>query len=160
MTSTADPTISQAGQGKRTYLSDVWYQEWKVTGETTNGALDSWFEVVPPQIGPPEHKHDHYDECFWVVKGTFLIKLAGRFETVSEGAWIFVPRGTAHGFRNVGTESGQLLIEAVSAAKMDKYFEEVSVIFASQPPDQQALQRVNAKYGIMEVGPPLQEGAK
>ena len=156
MTSTSVPIIRELNEGDKTYLSKTWYQVWKTTGETTNGELDTWFEVVPPQIGPPQHKHSHYDECFWVVKGSFLIRVGERTMTVSEGAWIFVPRGTPHGFRNVGIEDGHLLIEALPAAGMNKYFAEVSTIFASQPPDQQALQRVNEKYGIVEVGPPLE----
>ncbi len=160
MTSTSVPIIREAGQGERTSLSETWYQVWKATGETTNGAMDTWFEVVPPQMGPPEHKHARYDECFWIVKGTFLIKVAGRTVKASEGAWIFVPGGVAHAFRNVGPENGHLLIESFPGGGMSKYFKEVSAIVASGPvtsgpPDQQALQRVNEKYGIVVIGPPL-----
>src|SRR5947209_17525203 len=150
------PIIRELEQGERTFLSQTWYQVWKTTGETTDGVVDSWFEVVPPQMGPPEHKHAQFDECFWIVKGTFLIKVAGRFMTVSEGAWIFVPRGTAHAFRNVGTEEGQMLIEALPAGGMRQYFEEVGAVLRSEPVDQQALHRVDERYGIIPVGPPLQ----
>ncbi len=157
---TPNPIIREEDQGEKTFLSDSWYQVWKTTGETTNGVVDTWFEVVPPQMGPPEHRHAHFDECFWIVKGTFLIKVAGHSTKASEGAWIFVPRGTAHGFSNVGTETGQLLIEALPAGKMRQYFEEVGEVFRSKPVDQQALRRVDERYGIIEVGPPLQEAAK
>ena len=58
-------------------------------------------EVVPPQMGPPEHLHARYDEGFLVVKGTFLFKGAGSTVKVSEGAWIFIPGGLAHTFRAV-----------------------------------------------------------
>src|SRR5882724_12241639 len=109
---TSVPIIRAADQGKMIYLSETWYQIWKATGETTNGTADMWFEVVPPQMGPPEHMHVQYDESFWIVKGTFLIKVAGRIVKVSEGALIFVPRGTTHTFRNIGAEDGHLLIEA------------------------------------------------
>src|SRR5690242_14111724 len=102
------------------------------------------------------HRLLSLDECFWIVKGTFLIKVAGRFMTVSEGAWIFVPRGTAHAFRNVGTEEGQMLIEALPAGGMRQYFEEVGAVLLSEPVDQQALHRVDERYGIIAVGPPLQ----
>ena len=48
----------------------------------------------------------------------------------------------------------------VTGGGMSKYFKEVSAIVASGPvtsgpPDQQALQRVDEKYGIVVVGPPL-----
>ena len=154
------PIIREVEQGERTFLSETWYQVWKTTGETTNGVVDTWFEVVPPQMGPPEHKHAQFDECFWIVKGTFLIKAAGSTMKVSEGAWIFVPRGTAHAFRNVGTENGQMLILALPAGRMRQYFEEVGAVLMSEPVDQQALHRVDERYGIIEVGPPLQAEAE
>jgi mannose-6-phosphate isomerase-like protein (cupin superfamily) len=160
MTATVVPIIREADQGEMTYLSETWYQVWKAKGETTNGIVDTWFEVVPPQIGPPEHRHAQYDEGFWVVKGTFLIKVAERTVKASEGAWIFVPAGMAHTFRNIGTENGHLLIQAFPGGGMSKYFEEVSAIMASGPADQQALQRVNEQYGIVMVGPPLEGEAQ
>ncbi len=155
MSTDSVPIISELEQGEKTFLSETWYQVWKTTGETSNGVVDSWFEVVPPQMGPPEHKHAQFDECFWIVKGTFLIKCAGRTTKASEGAWIFVPRGTAHAFRNIGSESGQLLIEALPAGRMRQYFEEVGVVVRSEPVDQQALHIVDERYGIIAVGPPL-----
>ncbi|MBA2394486.1 MAG: cupin domain-containing protein [Ktedonobacteraceae bacterium] len=148
MTATPLPIIRGLEQGERTYLSETWYQVWKTTGETSNGIVDSWFEVVPPQMGPPEHKHAQFDECFWIVKGTFLIKAAGQITKAAEGAWIFVPRGTAHAFRNVGTEDGHLLIEALPTGRMRQYFEEVGAVFKSVPVDE--------RYGIIAVGPPLE----
>ncbi len=68
MTSTSVPIIREAGQGETIYLSETWYQIWKVTGENTKGAADIWLEVVPPQMGPPEHLHASYDEGFLVVR--------------------------------------------------------------------------------------------
>jgi len=37
-------------------------------GETTTGAADIEGEVVPPQMGPPEHLHARSDAGFLVVK--------------------------------------------------------------------------------------------
>ncbi|QBD78097.1 cupin domain-containing protein [Ktedonosporobacter rubrisoli] len=157
MTSTSIPAILDEEQGEKTFLSEAWYQVWKATGETTNGVVETWFEVVPPHMGPPEHLHERFDECFWVVKGNFLIKVAERIVKVSEGTWIFVPRGTPHGFRNIGAENGHLLIQALPTGEMRKYFEEVGEALRSEPANHEALQHVNERYGIVEVGPPLTE---
>jgi mannose-6-phosphate isomerase-like protein (cupin superfamily) len=157
MTSTSVPIMREAGQGETIYLSETMYQIWKATGETTRGAADIWIEVVPPQMGPPEHMHARYDESFLVVKGTFLFKGAGGIVKVSEGAWIFIPGGVPHAFRNIGTENGELLIETFPGGGMSKYFEEISAILMSEPVDQQALGRVNERYGVVIVGPPLEE---
>ncbi|MBO0789712.1 MAG: cupin domain-containing protein [Ktedonobacteraceae bacterium] len=154
-----NPILRAFEQGEQVFLSETWYQVWKTTGETTNGVVDTWFEVVPPDMGPPQHMHTRFDECFWIVKGTFLTRVAERITKVSEGGWVFVPRGTAHGFRNIGTQDGQLLILALPAGGMRQYFEEVGALFRAEPVDQPALQRVNERYGIIEVGPPLEAEA-
>ena len=156
MTSTSVPIIREAGQGETIYLSKTSYQIWKATGETTRGAADVWVEVVPPQIGPPEHMHAGYDEGFLILKGTFLFKTAGNTVKLAEGAWIFIPGGIAHAFRNIGTENGELLIETFPGAGMRKYFEEISPLLMSESPDQQALERANERHGVVFVGPPLE----
>lgn len=154
MTETSIPIIREAGQGEIIKLSETMYQVWKAAGETTRGAADIWMEVVPPQMGPPEHIHARFDESFLVVKGTFLFKAAGNTTKVSEGAWVFVPGGIAHAFLNIGTETGQLLIETFPGG-IRKYFEEISPILMSEPVDQQALEHVSEQHGIVFVGPPL-----
>src|SRR5215471_8605126 len=150
------PIILEAGQGETTLLPDNVSQVWKATGETTNGALDWWMEVVPPQLGPPQHLHAQHEEFFWIVKGTFLVKVADRTLRVSEGASIFIPRGIAHAFRNVGTETGHLLIGILPGGVMRAYFEELRHLFLSQPSDQQAISQVGAKYDVVFIGPPLE----
>ena len=94
---------------------------------------------------------------FLVVKGTFLFKAAGSITKVSEGTWIFIPGGVPHAFRNIGTEIGQILIETFPGGEMHKYFEESSAILMSEPVDQQALERINERYEVVMVGPPLAE---
>ncbi len=160
MAKTSIPIIYEVEQGKKTLLSETWYQLWKATGDTTNGVVDTWFEVVPPQLGPAEHKHARYDECFWVVEGTFLFKVDGQFKKASAGTWVFIPGGIAHAFRNIGEQDGRLLIESFPGGGMSNYFEEVSAVVASRPstsasPDLQALQQVDERYGVEVVGPPL-----
>lgn len=156
MKSTSVPIIRDAGQGEIIHLSDTMYQIWKATGEATNGAADIWVEVVPPRMGPPEHVHARFDEAFLVMKGTFLFKVADNTVEVSEGAWTFAPGGVAHSFYNIGTETGQLLITTLPGG-MHKYFEEISPLLMSESADQQALDSVNERHGIVFVGPPLGE---
>ncbi len=150
------PILLQAGQGETTRLAENASQVWKATGETTNGALDLWVEVVPPGLGPAQHLHSHHDEFFWIVKGTFQIKVADRIMSVSEGASLFLPRGIVHAFRNSGTETGHLLLGLLPGGVMREYFEELGRLFLSGPPDQQTLSQVGAKYDVVFVGPPLE----
>lgn len=149
------PILLEADQGETTLLPGNVSQVWKATGATTNGAVDVWVEVVPPRLGPPQHLHAHHDEFFWIVKGTFLVKVADRAVRVSEGTSLFIPRGIAHAFQNAGTDTGQLLIGTLPGGVMRAYFEELHLLFFSGSPDQQALSQVGAKYDVVVVGPAL-----
>ena len=42
------------------------------------------------------HHHDHEDELFYVVKGSFEMEFRDHIETISEGEFIIVPKGVEH----------------------------------------------------------------
>ena len=42
------------------------------------------------------HHHDHEDELFYVVKGSFDMELRDKTITINEGEFIIIPRGVEH----------------------------------------------------------------
>lgn len=54
------------------------------------------------------HKHDHEDELFLVVKGSFVMELRDQNITLNEGEFLIVPRGTEH--RPVAHEEVHVLL--------------------------------------------------
>jgi mannose-6-phosphate isomerase-like protein (cupin superfamily) len=42
------------------------------------------------------HHHDHEDELFYVVKGSFDMHLRDKVITINEGEFLVVPRGVEH----------------------------------------------------------------
>ena len=42
------------------------------------------------------HHHDHEDELFYVVKGSFDMEFRDKTITINEGEFIIVPRGVEH----------------------------------------------------------------
>lgn len=42
------------------------------------------------------HKHDNEDEMFFVIKGSFIMKLRSGDITVNENEFIIIPKGTEH----------------------------------------------------------------
>jgi mannose-6-phosphate isomerase-like protein (cupin superfamily) len=42
------------------------------------------------------HHHDHEDELFYVVKGSFDMEFLDKTVTINEGEFIIVPRGVEH----------------------------------------------------------------
>lgn len=59
------------------------------------------------------HKHDHEDEMFFVIKGSFRMEYRDKFVEVNENEFIIIPRGVEH--RPVaGEEVSIMLFEPAS----------------------------------------------
>lgn len=126
-----------------------------VTGDETNNAFFQFEAVVPKGGGPPAHVHRNEDESFYVVSGRLEILLGTSIHEAKAGDFVFIPRGTVHRFKNVGSETAVQLVTFVPAG-MEKFFQEVFPPVkdrnATPPPITDALiQRMNkaaSKYGI------------
>jgi quercetin 2,3-dioxygenase len=59
----------------------------------------------------------------FIVSGEFKVKLGDRIMSAPPQSVMFVPRGTAHTFKNVGTEPGVVLV-GVTPGEFEKMFEE------------------------------------
>ena len=106
-------------------------------------------QTIAPKSGPPTHIHQTEDEFFYVVKGEFKLKLGDRLVIAPAQSVMFVPRGTAHTFQNVGTEPGVILV-GVTPRGFEKMFEE------RQGMDAETLRALVKKYNMDVVGPPIQ----
>jgi mannose-6-phosphate isomerase-like protein (cupin superfamily) len=89
------PFLSKSGEGPILVMSGL---RLKVRSAQTDGA----FEVVELQgLGsPPAHVHQNYDECFYIIKGTYTFTLATEEVEAPADALVFVPRGTPHAFKH------------------------------------------------------------
>lgn len=54
------------------------------------------------------HHHDHEDELFYVVKGSFDMHMRDRIVTVNEGEFIIMPRGVEH--KPVANEEVEIML--------------------------------------------------
>lgn len=125
------------------------FTEILATHEQTGEALGLFRQTIAPNSGPPAHVHHSEDEFFYVVSGEFRVKLGDRTVSAPERSVIFVPRGTAHAFRNVGTQPGVLLV-GVTPGGFEKMFEE------RQGVDAETNRALMKKHNMEVVGPPLQ----
>jgi quercetin dioxygenase-like cupin family protein len=71
------------------------------------GRIAVFEEVVPSGVGTPLHIHRTAEELIHILAGEFTVRLGEEFKQASGGAWIFVPRGLAHAWRNTGHEDGR-----------------------------------------------------
>lgn len=54
------------------------------------------------------HKHDHEDEMFFVIKGSFRMEYRDKFVEVNENEFIIIPRGVEH--RPVADEEVSIML--------------------------------------------------
>jgi mannose-6-phosphate isomerase-like protein (cupin superfamily) len=118
------------------------------TRELTGGAFGLFRQTIAPKSGPPVHIHRAEDEFFYVVSGEFNFKLGDRIVSAPARSIVFVPRGTAHTFQNVGTEPGVLLV-GVTPGGFEKMFAERQGV---DPETNRALMKM---HNMEVVGPPL-----
>jgi mannose-6-phosphate isomerase-like protein (cupin superfamily) len=116
--------------------------------EQTGGALGLFRQIIAPKSGPPVHIHRANDEFFYIVSGEFKFKLGDRIMSTPARSIVFVPRGTAHTFQNVGTERGVLLV-GVTPGGLEQMFAE------RQGVDSETEGRLMKMHSMEIVGPPL-----
>lgn len=74
------------------------------------------------------HAHEHEDEMFFVVKGSFEMHLRDRIIPISEGEFIIIPKGTEH--RPVAPQEVQVML-----------FEPASTVNTGDNPDSDFTQK-------------------
>ena len=127
----------------------------KVTGADSGGTVTAFEVISPPDLGPPLHVHDQ-DEWIYTTVGTFTLRVDDQVVEAAPGTSVFIPRGTPHTWRNIGTEMGRF---AGTITPASPAFEAFFAHFAALAPEARgpdAFRRLAVETGAMEVvGPPL-----
>ena len=121
--STAKAFHRPAGTG-RAYWGPGDMYTFLATSDETNGAYFQFEAMVPAGGGPPPHIHDNADESFYLVEGKLEMRLGNEVITANGGDFVNVPKGTVHGFKNVGTQPAKMVVSFIPGG-FEKYFEEV-----------------------------------
>jgi mannose-6-phosphate isomerase-like protein (cupin superfamily) len=108
-TSTTQGYAVAAGDGERIWIvGDT--MTLMATGESTAGRLVLLENLTAPGGGPPPHVHTREDEFFYVLDGTFEIRIGDELHALGPGGFAYVPRGTAHNFRNTAETPSRILV--------------------------------------------------
>jgi quercetin dioxygenase-like cupin family protein len=133
----------------------------KAMADTTHGALTMLETVASPGGGPPLHVHRDQDETIYTLDGRFKVQVADELVDASPGSFVFIPRGTAHTWQNVGDAPGRLLATIVPA---DRNFEELFLRYSQLPKHERgarAFVRLAQETQAIEViGPPIGDSAR
>lgn len=149
------PIVEHEGEGHLLQFSPSEKLVWKAAAEATGGIMDQFeLTALPDHFGAPEHIHRAVDEFFFVLEGAFRFKVADTMVTAEAGSFLFVPRGTAHTWRNALETPSRMILTYIPGG-MEPLFEEASPYMYANSPDMAELAKVNEKYNTGVVGPPL-----
>jgi quercetin dioxygenase-like cupin family protein len=111
-----------AGDGQRIWIvGDT--MTLKATGESTGGSLVLLENLTAPGGGPPPHTHTREDEFWYVLEGTFEIRIGDQVHTLGAGGFAYAPRGTIHNFRNTAQTPSRILV-GFTPGGMEGFFRE------------------------------------
>lgn len=128
----------------------------KATAADTNG-IYSLFEIyTPPGEGMPPHLQRYDDEAFWVLEGTYRFLFGEQELDLGVGGYAFAPRGTVHGFINLGNSTARMLSFVTPGGIHERFFAEAGTTAAESrtelaspdPADWPRIVKIAQKYGI------------
>jgi quercetin dioxygenase-like cupin family protein len=121
----------------------------KAAADDTGGAYALFETRVPPRQAVPRRRQDLEDVAFFVLTGLYELWIADRTLLLEAGAFAFVPRRTAYGYRNAGSGTGRMLMLVSPGGIHERFLAEVGVPRADgSPPDMGKALAAAPKYGI------------
>jgi uncharacterized cupin superfamily protein len=97
--------------------------------------------------GPPQHVHHSHDETFYIVDGTYEFTIGQDRIPMPRGAFLFLPRGTPHTFRNAGGDLGRF-VGTFNPPRFASYFRELAAIIndTGSAPDRDTWAELYRRY--------------
>ena len=137
----------------------VWQMEpdrtatFKLLSEQTGDSIAIFEELIPAGFGTALHLHHTSDEAMCVLSGDFSFKIGDSVSRGSAGTWAFMPRETAHAWKNSGAKAGRALF-MLTPADAGKLFEELRRLqLPFMTADPAVLAPLLQRYGWEIVGP-------
>ena len=104
--------------------------------------------IEPGTLAATPHRHQNEDEASYVLEGEISVEIGERVIHASAGTLVFKPRGIFHTFWNQG-ETRARILEIISPAGFEKYFEEVAALADLRvPPDDPRRRALADKYNV------------
>jgi quercetin dioxygenase-like cupin family protein len=101
-----------------------------LTGKDTAGRFCLIDMHVPPNGGPPPHRHD-FEETFTVLEGELEATFRGAKQVVRAGETINIPANAPHQYRNASSQPARMLC-ICSPAGQEEFFLQVGAPVATR----------------------------
>jgi mannose-6-phosphate isomerase-like protein (cupin superfamily) len=135
------------GEGRLASLGGFGIRFMVPGSDTAGGFALVEHPLAPRALAAPMHRHSREDEYSYVLRGRVGAKLGEEIVHGEPGDLIYKPRGQWHTFWNAGDEDASLL-EIISPAGFEKYFEELVDLVAGGKPDPARIVPLAARYGL------------
>jgi quercetin dioxygenase-like cupin family protein len=125
-----------------------------LSGKDTAGRFCLVDMHVPPDGGPPPHRHD-FDETFSVLEGELEATFRGAKQLVRAGETIHIPANAPHQFRNASPQPVRMLCICAPAGQ-EEFFREIGVSVATRttaPPKLDEAAQAEFRAKAMALAP-------
>ena len=126
----------------------------KIGLEGSQGRFGMITQEVSPGTSIPVHLHEKEDEIIFIQSGRGTATLGDNQVPLAPGSTLFVPQGTWHGGRNIGTET-LMWIAIYSPSGFEGYFREIGRKSPSDPPRSLSSEQraeLDSRFGIRYRG--------
>ena len=143
--------VLAAGDGRLGWLGGFGVR-FMIPGVDSNGGFSLVEHPLEPRaLAAPLHRHSREDEYSFVLSGRVGALLGDEVVHGGPGDLIYKPRGQWHTFWNAGADRASLL-EIISPAGFETYFEELLALVADGKPDPAHIAPIAQRYGL-EIDP-------
>src|SRR6476660_5432329 len=115
-----------------------------VRAADTDGRFSSQSVVLGAGRLVVPHSHKNEDEFSFVFRGRSGGRVGDHDVVVEEGGFLFKPRGIVHALWNP-TDVDAIIIEFISPAGFEGFFEEMGALTGGSPPDR--VRDIARRYG-------------
>ncbi|HEX6347989.1 MAG TPA: cupin domain-containing protein [Candidatus Dormibacteraeota bacterium] len=139
--------VIKSDEGRQGWLGGLGIR-FLVPGEDSEGGFALVEHPLRPRaLAAPLHRHSREDEYSFILRGRVGALLGDQVVYGGAGDLIYKPRGQWHTFWNAGDEEASLL-EIISPAGFEKYFEELTSMFPGGKPEPSRIAPVARRYGL------------
>lgn len=153
---TRDVAVIRPGEGPILAAGAGDEYQLKITREISAGAMLVMDATIEPGGGPPLHVHLRDDEWFYVIAGQVAFWNGREAITAGTGAFVYIPSGVPHTFKNRATAPARMLI-GVTPGDAEEFFRAFGQINpdGTHPSDMEIGKRILAlapKFGMEILG--------
>jgi mannose-6-phosphate isomerase-like protein (cupin superfamily) len=139
--------VLESGEGAIGWLGGLGVR-FMIPGADSSGGFSLVEHPLRPRaLAAPLHRHSREDEYSVIVSGRVGALLGDDVVYGEPGDVIWKPRGQWHTFWNAGDREARLL-EIISPAGFERYFEELVELFAGGKPQPEKIGPIAARYGL------------